>query len=379
LSPKNIITVVSFCIVASILWNTYDFSKRLKTNERTKMEILAIAYDRFGSGDLNQEVSLEAKIITSNHDIPMIVTDGEGHIEMSRNLDSIKASDTLYMAKKLNQMKKENKPLVVNYLKGKQYVIYYEDSKLLTKLRYYPLTLILILVLFSTIIYLVFKSNKIAEQNKLWTGMAKETAHQIGTPISSLIGWVELMKMDEIGPAIVPEIEKDIARLNVIADRFSKIGSVPIKVPSDIVGITQNSIDYFEARSFKSIQFTFEKPEKEMIVNVNEQLFAWVLENLIKNAIDGMSGKGMLKVGLESNDRFVSITVEDSGKGIPKKLYKKIFTPGFTTKKRGWGLGLSLSKRIIEEYHSGKIFVKKSEINKGSTFEIQLDLLKPKV
>ncbi|MDG2280207.1 MAG: HAMP domain-containing sensor histidine kinase [Flavicella sp.] len=371
---KYIIVIVSFGIVSAILWNTYDFSKKFKTNERSKMEILAKAYDRFGSDDLDQDFSLEAKIIESNHNIPMIVTNELDSIIMNRNLDSIKILDKQYLYDQLRVMKKENTPIVINYLENKKYHIYYRDSDLLTRLQYYPLLLVLILLLFSGIIYLVFKSNKIAEQNKLWTGMAKETAHQIGTPLSSLMGWVELMRLDNSVPLIVPEIEKDVLRLSVIADRFSKIGSIPEKEPLDVLPILEKTLAYFKSRSSKNISFAFETQESEVIVNINEQLFTWVLENLIKNAIDAMAGKGALAICLKRESNKMVITAQDTGKGIAKNQFKKIFTPGFTTKKRGWGLGLSLSKRIVEDYHAGRIFVKKSEANVGTTFEVQIPL-----
>jgi len=252
---KYIIVVVSFGIVSAILWNTYDFSKKFKTNERSKMEILAKAYDRFGSNDLDQDFSLEAKIIESNHNIPMIVTNELDSIIMNRNLDSIKTLDEHYLYDQLRVMKKENTPIVINYLENKKYHIYYRDSDLLTRLQYYPLLLVLILLLFSGIIYLVFKSNKIAEQNKLWTGMAKETAHQIGTPLSSLMGWVELMRLDNSVPQIVPEIEKDVLRLSVIANRFSKIGSIPEKEALDVLPILEKTLAYFKSRSSKTSLF----------------------------------------------------------------------------------------------------------------------------
>lgn len=371
---KYIIVIVSFGIVAAILWNTYDFSKKFKTNERSKMEILAKAYDRFGEEDLSQDFSLEAKIIESNHDIPMIVTDENGTILMKRNLDSEKSLDDHYVQRQLAIMKAENSPIIIKYLENKQYVIYYRDSDLLTRLKYYPLTLVLILALFAGIIYLVFKSNKVSEQNKLWTGMAKETAHQIGTPLSSLLGWVELMKLDNSVPTIVPEIEKDVQRLNVIAERFSKIGSIPEKERMDVIPVIKTTIGYFESRSSKNIHFDFKTNVETCVVNANDQLFTWVLENLIKNSIDAMAGKGSLDITLSTNEKYVLITVTDTGKGIPKKQFKKIFSPGFTTKKRGWGLGLSLSRRIVEDYHSGKIYVKNSEIDKGSTFELKIPI-----
>ncbi|MEI6866562.1 HAMP domain-containing sensor histidine kinase [Flavicella sp.] len=369
---KYIIVVASFSIVSAILWNTYVFSEKIKINERYKMEILAIAYDRFGSDNLNQDFSLEAKIFESNHNIPMIVTDEKGAIVMSRNLDSIKALDSVYLYSQLELMKAENTPMVITYLEDKQNVIYYKNSDLLTRLQYYPLMLILILVLFSGIIYLVFKSNKIAEQNKLWTGMAKETAHQLGTPLSSLLGWIELMRLENAVPLIVPEIKKDVQRLNVIAERFSKIGSEPERLAIDVLPILKTTLAYFESRSSKNIHFHFYTDLDKFVVKINDQLFTWVLENLIKNAIDAMAGKGTLTVVLSKTEKTLILTVEDTGKGISKKLYRKIFTTGFTTKKRGWGLGLSLSRRVVEDYHAGKIFVKKSELEKGTVFEVQI-------
>lgn len=371
-NTKNSIVIALFCVMSVILWNTYNFSKKLKTNERVKMEILAKAYDRFGIDDLNQDFSLEVKIIESNHDVPMIVTDELGKILMNRNLDSIKSLEPGYLESELLEMKIQNKPIVLNYIKDKKNIIYYKDSNLLVNLRYYPITLILTLLMFAVVIYLVFKSNKIADQNKLWSGMAKETAHQIGTPLSSLLGWVELMKMQNVNPEIVSEVEKDVDRLNIIAERFSQIGSVPDLTPLDLGVATKNIVVYFKARSSKNVQFVFQEPNKTMMINANEQLLSWVLENLIKNAVDAMSGRGKLTIQIKENNTLFRVLVTDTGKGIGWKQQKKVFNPGFTTKKRGWGLGLSLSKRIVEDYHLGKIFVKKSEINKGTTFEIQL-------
>ena len=372
---KKILIVISFVIVTLILWNTYDFSKKIKRNERVKMEVLAKAYDRFGTENMNQDYSLEAKIIESNNTIPMIVTDEKGNILMTRNLDPVKASKKGYLEEQLATMKKENAPIIINYLKEKEYIIYYKDSELLYRLQYYPLTLLLILVLFSGIIYMVFRANKTAVQNKLWTGMAKETAHQIGTPLSSMLGWIELLKLEDKAPEIVSELEKDVARLNIIADRFSKIGSVPTLSVHDIGGIIDDTVTYFKSRSSKNLDILIKKPEVALKANLNEQLFTWVLENLIKNAIDAMSGKGRLVVAVELTDKLIKVIVTDTGKGFSRSMYKKIFTPGFTTKKRGWGLGLSLSKRIIEDYHVGKIFVKKSEPNVGTSIEIQLKKL----
>ena len=219
---------------------------------------------------------------------------------------------------------------------------------------------------------MVFRTNRNADQNKLYTGMAKETAHQLGTPLSSLIGWVELMNLQNVAPDIVVEIEKDVKRLNTIAERFSQIGSVPTLSSKNLIDVIENTVVYFEARSSKNVKFKFVKQVEECVLQLNEELFTWVLENLIKNSLDAMSGKGSLDIVLFESEKSIHITVKDSGKGMSWKLFKKVFSPGFTTKKRGWGLGLSLSKRIVEDYHGGKIFVKKSEVDKGTTFEIQL-------
>ncbi len=338
------------------------------------MEILAEAQKQLGSNtDLNANVTLPLKILENNNTIPMILVDEKGAVINTQNLDSLKALKPVFLEKQLAIMKEQNEPIVISYDgKNKQY-IYYRDSDLLNKLTYYPIALILILVLFLAVIYLFYSSNKAAETNKLWTGMAKETAHQIGTPLSSLLGWISILKMEKVDETYIDEIEKDVHRLNTIANRFSKIGSTPELKKENIVNITKQAFDYLESRSSKQITFYFSSAENEINVKLNSELFGWVIENLIKNAIDAMLGKGELKLSIESNQKKVKITIDDTGKGMPKKLFKQIFKPGFTTKKRGWGLGLSLSKRIVEDYHNGKISVKKSEIDKGTSFEIILD------
>ena len=323
--------------------------------------------------DLNASVSLPLKVIENNSTVPMILVDDKGVVLNIQNLDSIKSLNPEYLENQLAIMKIENEPIEISYDgKNKQY-IYYKDSDLLNKLTYYPLALLLILVLFLAVIYLFYSSNKAAETNKLWTGMAKETAHQIGTPLSSLLGWIAILKMEKVDETYIEEIEKDVHRLNTIANRFSKIGSVPELKKENIVDITKQAFDYLESRSSKQISFTFSSSDTEIYTKINTELFGWVIENLIKNAIDAMLGKGELNLELESDSKKVKITISDTGKGMPKKLFKQIFKPGFTTKKRGWGLGLSLSKRIVEDYHKGKIFVKKSELEKGTTFEILLN------
>jgi len=378
--------LASFLIVSSILWNTNQFFKKFKNEERVKMEVLATAYENFNNADLDIDVSLEEKIIQSNRSIPMIITYENGDINRWANLDvqnskrftKLDVDDRLYLSRQLQIMMEENEPLVVNFQLDNVNItekIYYRDSDLLTKLQYYPFALLLILFLFGTIIYLAFTSNKIAEQNKLWAGMAKETAHQIGTPLSSLLGWVELLRMEEVEEDTVQEIEKDVSRLNTIADRFSKIGSVPKLTKHDIVAETDTAFDYIRSRSFKQIEFSFNtENDKPIYVDLNLQLYSWVIENLVKNAIDAMQGRGKIVINVTKENSNAVITISDTGKGIPKRLQKKIFEPGYTTKKRGWGLGLSLTKRIINDYHKGRIYVKKSEVGVGTTFLIQLKI-----
>ncbi|MDB2661081.1 HAMP domain-containing histidine kinase [Flavobacteriaceae bacterium] len=372
---KRIVILISFSIVTLILWNTYSFFKRFKNEERLKMEIVATAMKEFATNqDLNADVSLEDKIIKSNTSIPMILVDENGNIGLDSylNLDSAKAKDPVYLKAQLEIMKEQNNPIEITFAKNRKQFIYYRNSDLLNKLSYYPLTLILILSLFLALIYMMFTSSKIAEQNKLWTGMAKETAHQIGTPLSSLLGWIAILKMENINDKYVNEIEKDVHRLNTIANRFSKIGSLPALKKLDIIAVTKSAYEYLEFRSSKQIAFTFESSEEKLYSNVNEELYGWVIENLIKNAIDAMLGKGKLALVISDDAKNIEINITDTGKGMAKSQFKKIFNPGFTSKKRGWGLGLSLSKRIIEDYHKGKIVVKNSELNKGTTFQIIL-------
>ena len=370
---KRIAVLISLIIVSLILWNTYIFFQKFKTEQRVKMEILGIAQKELASADLNSDITLQDKIITTNTSIPLILVDNQGNIESFQNLNPIKSLDPAYIENQLEKMKSENTPIEISYKGKNKQFIYYRNSDLLNRLTYYPIALILILLLFLSVIYLFFRSNKAAETNKLWTGMAKETAHQIGTPLSSLLGWIAILKMEEMDGKYVEEIEKDVARLNTIANRFSKIGSTPELKKENIVTITKQAFEYLKSRSSKQIIFSFITSDNEIIANLNTELFGWVIENLIKNAIDAMQTEGSLELTIENRPKNVKITVSDTGKGMPKKLFNQIFKPGFTTKTRGWGLGLSLSKRIVKDYHKGKIFVQKSEIGKGSVFEILLD------
>lgn len=370
---KRIAISISLLIVLFILWNTYVFFQKFKKDERSKMEIYATAIkEAAANSDSNGSFNLVTKVYQTIENIPTISVHENGDIKEFNNLDSIKSKDPKYLQQQLYIMKNQNEPIVIEYLGVKEY-IYYRNSDLLYRLKYYPLALVLILGLFLTIIYMVYKSNKVAEQNKLWTGTAKETAHQIGTPLSSLLGWIAILRAENVSSDYVDEIEKDVRRLNTIANRFSKIGSLPELKQHNIVTITKTAFDYLENRSSKQISFSFITEKDELFCNLNTELYGWVIENLIKNAIDAMQGKGKVAVTIAETSKSIKVFVSDTGKGIPKSQFTQIFNPGFTTKKRGWGLGLSLSKRIIEDYHNGKIHVLKSELGKGTTFEILLN------
>jgi sensor histidine kinase YesM len=364
------IIISTLLIVSLILWNTYVFFQKFKAEERAKMEILALTYKRASEAPLNADLLLENKILESNTSIPMILTDNKGNILYHRNLNIRKTPDSLYLSRQLQKMKSQNNPIVIPYEKGLPQYIYYMDSSVLTKLKYYPLALIFVLFLFAMIIYLFNRSSRIASENYLWTGMAKETAHQMGTPLTSLLGWITILK--EENPDIGKEIEKDVTRLQIIADRFSKIGSKGQLKSENIIAITRSVFDYMQQRSSDKINFDFITDRESITCNINKELYSWVIENLIKNAIDAMQGKGRLSLNITHKSQKILISISDTGKGIPKNRFKEVFAPGYTTKPRGWGLGLSLSKRIIEDYHKGKIYIKDSKPGTGTEFCIEL-------
>ncbi len=368
-----VIVIVSFIIVSGIMWKTYEFFQHFKDEERVKMENWSFAQsDLIKTDNLNSDMGhLPLQVITSNKTTPMIMVNRDGSIDHN-NINPIKAKDTTYLKKLIIKFEKENNPIEVKF-DGKLFsTIYYGNSPLLNKLKYYPLALILIVVLFGAVIFFFYSSNKNATQNKLWSGMAKETAHQIGTPLSSLIGWTEILKSENVNPDYILEIEKDVDRLKIITERFSKIGSLPTIETANIVEETIDSYDYLKSRASNLIEFELIKPTDYIPVALNKQLYSWTIENLVKNAIDAMKGRGKLTVEIAQLEDNVKIKVSDTGKGIPKKNFKKIFEPGFTTKKRGWGLGLSLTRRIIEDFHNGKIKVLHSEKDKGTTIQISL-------
>lgn len=371
-----VIISLSFLMVSMILWNTYRFFQKFKQEERVKMENFSNAQIELSKTlDLDGNISdLPLKIIQSNTTTPMIIEDSEGNFQ-SKNID-LKGKNSQQYLKKLSRIyEKQNIPLKVVYKNKVLSTLYYGNSVLLNKLKYYPLALVLILILFLGLIYFFYRSSRAASQNKLWTAMAKETAHQIGTPLSSLIGWTELLKEQKVNPIYVKEIRNDISRLETITDRFSKIGSLPQLKSIDINSATKKSINYLKSRSSNLIEYEILIPEVKNNVDLNEELFGWTIENLVKNGIDAMKGKGKIKIVAFSSEQFAFIEISDTGNGIPKNNFKNVFETGYTTKKRGWGLGLSLTKRIIEQYHGGKIKVLKSEIGKGTTIQIALKKL----
>jgi len=362
------IIIASFIIISLILWNTYTFFQIFKNQERIKMQNWALAQKKFNSADPNADVELPFQIMQTAT-IPIIVTEKDSIVN-NLNIEEDILKDKTQLESFLIKLKNQNEPIVMEGADGKTQNLYYGDSSLLNKLKYYPLALLLIIVLFGAVVYNYYKSTKMATQNKLWAGMAKETAHQIGTPLSSLIGWLEIMKADNVDATTIREIEKDINRLQTITDRFSKIGSEPVLEMKNIVEETELSFEYLKSRFSKQVEFSFKAPNFPVLISINPILHSWTIENLVKNAIDAMKGRGKISVVIENEEKFVTINVTDNGMGIPKKRFKSVFEPGFTTKKRGWGLGLSLTKRIVEEYHKGKIKVLQSEVGKGTTMQV---------
>ena len=333
------------------------------------MNLWAKAQKTFINAGENTDVELPLQIFSNNTSIPIILTENDSIIN-TVNIDETIIRDHKKAFDFLLDLKNENEPIVIEYVPGKFQKLYYGNSALLNKLKYYPIALVLIIVLFGGLVYNFYRSTKMATQNKLWAGMAKETAHQIGTPLSSLIGWVEILKSEDVEQSTTLEIEKDIERLQTITDRFSKIGSEPKLELKDIVTETLQSYDYLQSRFSKQVEFSFKAPKSRIMVSLNPTLHSWTIENLVKNAIDAMKGKGKLALEIEQEGDYVKINVSDTGAGIQKMQFRTIFEPGFTTKKRGWGLGLSLTKRIVEEYHKGTIKVLNSEIGKGTTLQI---------
>jgi len=361
----------SFLIISLILWNTYVFFQNFKNEERIKMEIWSKAQIELINSDQEKISPLTLDILRNNTSTPMIKVNNDGSIEHN-NIENFNITDTTAVSKLVKRFSQENSPIEIKYNGEVLSVLYYGNSTIINKLKYYPLALLLIVFLFGSVVYFFYKSSKTATLNKLWSGMAKETAHQIATPLSSIMGWIEILKNKNVDNNYIDEIQKDIKRLNTIADRFSKIGSVPLLERKDIISETESTIEYMKTRSSNSVNFKLIKPKEKIITLLNSQLYSWTIENLLKNSIDSMKGSGDITIEINETNLLVDILITDTGSGIEKRLHKKIFDPGYTSKTRGWGLGLSLSKRIIEDYHKGSIVVISSTIGKGTTIKIQL-------
>jgi hypothetical protein len=370
------IGIASLVIVALTAWSITLFYDRIKADEREKMKTLSEAIKAINVDNVSNYRELVRLIQNSNTNIPGIIVDEDNNIISSVNLPKEVEKDSIKLKTYLESIKGDNEPLSINLEGEFNQTLYYGNSEILTQIKYYPLILFLIIVLFIGLFYFFYATSKESEKNKLWAGMAKETAHQIGTPLSSLVGWVEILRSEEsVDPDYIVEIEKDIDRLQTITERFSKVGSQIKLEKTDIVKTTQNTYEYLKDRSSNLIEFTIDIPDEPTFVMLNQPLFSWTIENLVKNGIDAMKGKGQLQMEIVRSGPWVRILIKDNGKGIPLNNFKTIFRPGYSTKKRGWGLGLSLAKRIVEDYHKGKIKVLFSEIGNGTTFEIKLKRL----
>ena len=372
---KNTWLIFAFILVILILWNTNALFDSLSLQERSKMELWAMAQKEYIKNPSLSNLTFE--VLQRSGTNPIIQVDEFDKIIEIRNIDwDNKKQDSIQLYNLLYEIKKENDPIIIKYKNDQGELVinqklYYGNSSILKKLRYYPLALLLIIFLFGSVLYFVLKTSRVAEQNRLWTAMAKETAHQLGTPLSSMMGWISLLKEKESLP--IKEIEKDIKRLNLISERFSKVGSIPNLESQEINSVIEQTTSYLKKRSSEHILFEIKLPQKEVILPFNSQLISWTLENLIKNGIDAMKGKGRLSVQMIEQKSKVEIYICDSGSGIKDELLPSIFNPGFTTKERGWGLGLSLAKRIVEDFHNGKIIVNKNRQSQGTCFQILLN------
>jgi len=359
------------CIVLGSIFYTSNLVKKLALEEEKAVKLWADAFSSIDS-NLDQDLSLIFKILAQNETIPIILTNDKGGITEHRNLNISGKITDAKLERELSKMKTIGLYFEIESEGGKQ-TLYYDESKLIKQLELYPFIQLGLIFFLAFLAYLVFSFSKKAEQDQVWVGMSKETAHQLGTPISSLLAWMELLKDSDIDKSMTQEMGKDVERLEVIAERFSKIGSKPILIPNDIKLILEDSINYLKKRSSNKIEFSVKIDESiDFEPAINKELFSWVIENTTKNAIDAMSGSGRLSFDLKKSQNNLCLDISDTGKGIHKKQFHTIFEPGYTTKKRGWGLGLSLAKRIIEEYHGGKIFVHRSELGKGSCIRILL-------
>jgi anti-sigma regulatory factor (Ser/Thr protein kinase) len=350
---------------------TNNLVGRLKQEERKNIELWAEATRLLSVSDTSQNVEFLFSIIANNNTIPVILTDESDSIISSGNFDPEKMNNSKSLRKSLKKIKEKNDPIRIDFGDGHYNLIYYKDSIILTMLIYYPYVQLGIILMFILVSYLAFRSSRKADQNQVWVGMSKETAHQLGTPTSSLAGWIEVLQNNYPEISITKELALDVERLEKVTERFSRIGSKPALTQEDLVSIVSQTIEYLKSRTSSKVRIINDyNSEKEVIVPVNSALFEWVIENVFKNAIDSMEGSGEIIIRISETDKTAVLDISDTGKGIPKSAFNKIFHPGFTTKQRGWGLGLSLAKRIIEEYHNGRIFVRNSEVGKGSCIRI---------
>jgi signal transduction histidine kinase len=359
-----------FTGMGSLIYTDFLVTK-LKVEERENVRMWAEATALISVADTNQNIEFLSSVIDNNNTVPVILTDEADSVIDARNFDTEKMTNPKYLKRVLRMIKEENNPIVINLENNHFNLIYYKDSTILTMLMYYPYIQLGIIVLFILVSYLAFRSSRKAEQNQVWVGMSKETAHQLGTPTSSLAGWIEVLQERHPEILVTKELALDVERLEKVTERFSRIGSKPALSDENIVPVILRTIEYLKSRTSSKVRFTTDfDSEKAITVPLNAALFEWVIENVCKNAIDSMEGNGELNIKVSESEKNAIIDITDTGKGIPKSAFKKIFDPGFTTKQRGWGLGLSLAKRIIAEYHRGRIFVRNSELEKGSCMRI---------
>lgn len=375
---KIILVLAAIVIAVTSLIISNIFVKDLAKEERNKMEIWADAMRSFNMADETTDLGLVLKVMNDNNTIPVIVLDNKGLVQICRNVDVGNRSEkdsvayVSHLGKRLYDAGRYIR-ISMDDANKKAYVdVCYDDSTILKRLAYYPYVQLGVVLIFVVVAIFALLTSKKAEQNKVWVGLSKETAHQLGTPISSLMAWIEILKENYPDDDLIPEMDKDVKRLQLIADRFSKIGSLPEPVPSSLSDVVDHVIDYMDRRTSSKVLMTKKFPQNDIIVNLNASLFEWVIENLCKNAVDAMEGEGHITIEVLDLPGKAVIEVTDDGKGIRKKDISSVFKPGFTTKKRGWGLGLSLAKRIVEEYHHGRIFVKRSEVGVGTTFRIEI-------
>lgn len=369
---KYLFIVAAVVIAITSVFVSDLLIKDLAREERQKIEVWAEATRVLTSEDPSLNMNLILQIIQGNTAIPVMLCNDRDSVMNYKNIELPEKNVDEFLRKKVQELKKKKDPIVIDMEDGTYQYLYYDDSIILKRLLVYPYAQLTVMAVFILTAFLALASTKKAEQNKVWVGLSKETAHQLGTPISSLIAWLEYLKLKDVDPSLLAEMEKDVKRLEMIAERFSKIGSTPEPVPVNICESVRSALDYMETRISSKVKISVEAPDKPVMVLMNQALFAWVIENLCKNAVDAMEGQGSITFHIEEKGSKVRIDVTDTGKGILKSKFKTVFNPGYTTKKRGWGLGLSLVKRIIESYHGGKIYVKSSEIGKGTTFRIEL-------